>query len=128
MPAWIAWLISGISTAGFVAIWFATAHRELSRGRGNVENAVRQIKLHADAYPQVRDGPYGEAAMSAADTSRMIYRETVKGYNRIRRRTMNRIPALILGYPHIGEEVEPFADAFSVRKTCTDAVDTQKAE
>ena len=65
---------------------------------------------------ELDEGSTWEAAMSAADTSRMIYRETVKGYNRIRRRTMNRIPALILGYPHIGEEIEPFADAFGVKK------------
>lgn len=101
MPVWIAWLIAGISTAGFVAIWFSTAHRELLRGRQSVENAVRQIQLHVDACPQVRGGPYDETAMSALDTSRMIYRETVKGYNRIVRRPMNRIPALILGYPLI---------------------------
>lgn len=95
---WLAYLIAGISTAGFVAIWFVNAGKELSRAKQSMEVALRQLRLHQDAYPQVRDGPYARAADNARMTAHMIYLETVRGYEATRQRPMNRLPALLLGY------------------------------
>jgi hypothetical protein len=37
-------------------------------------------------------------------TSRMLYREAAKGYNRVLRKPMNRIPSLLLGFRTADEE------------------------
>lgn len=69
-----------------------------------MENSIRQVRLHTDAYQQVKSGPYEAAASGALATSRMIFRETLKNYEHTRKKPINRLPALLLGYPSIGEE------------------------
>lgn len=101
MPDWIAWGIAGISTAGLVTVWFVMAHRELARARQSVENAARQVRLHIDGRAQVRDGPYEAAAANSLNVSRSIYRESIKNYQSARRKLMNWLPALLLGYRNI---------------------------
>lgn len=100
---WLAYFIAGISTAGFVTIWFVTSGKEMARARRSVEGAMQQLQLQEDTYPQVRDGPHEKAAANSRETARMIYRETAKNYERTRRKPMNRLPALLLGYRPIPE-------------------------
>lgn len=94
----LAWFIAGISTAGFVTLWFMAAYRELENARQGIENARRQMLLHSELYPRVRDGPNEAAAQSSVDTTQMIYHEVVKKYEHIRRKPMNRIPAFVFRF------------------------------
>lgn len=103
----IGWITAVISTTAFVTLWFITANRELAQARQSVESAVRQVQLHKETYPQVRDGPYERAAANCLETSRMIYRETVKDYESIRQKPMNWIPAMILCYRQVEDGSEP---------------------
>ena len=98
MPVWIAWVIAGISTAGLVALWFVTAHRELLQAKRSVENSIRQISLHKDGYAEIYEGPYKGAATHSLNVSRTIYCEAVKNYEAVRYKPVNRLPAFLLGY------------------------------
>ena len=101
MPEWIAWFITGISTAGLVTVWFVSAYRELARAKQSVVNAIRQVRLHMDGQELVRGGPYEAAAVNSLSVSRLIYCEAVKNYETARYKPVNRLPALLLGYSAI---------------------------
>ena len=103
MTIWIPWLLAGVSTAGLMVIWFVSARRELARAKMSVENAIRQVKLHEDGCAQVCHGPYEAAAANSLSTSRLIYRETVKNYETVRNKLVNRLPALLFGYRTISK-------------------------
>ncbi len=98
MTVWIAWFLAGASTAGLLVIWFISAYRKLARAKQSVENAIRQVRLHADGFAQVCHGPYKAAAANSLSVSRLIYREAVKNYEAVRDKPVNRLPALVLGY------------------------------
>lgn len=100
----LAWFIAGISTAGFVTLWFIVAYHELANARQNIENARRQMLLHSTLYPSMRDGPNEAAAQSSVDTTQMIYHEVVKKYEHIRRKPMNRIPAFVFRFREVNSE------------------------
>ena len=104
MQNWIAWLIAGISTAGLVAFWFAAARNELLQARRSVEHAIRQVKLHMDGCAQACHGPHKAAAAHSLNISRSIYREAVKSYEKVCRKPVNRLPALLLGFGPITED------------------------
>ncbi len=103
MPDWIPWLIAGIYIAGLVIVWFAIARRELTQAMRNMENALRQVQLHIDGRAQVCGGPYEAAAIHSLNVSRLIYRETVKNYETVRNKLVNRLPALLFGYRTISK-------------------------
>ena len=107
MTVWIAWLLAGVSTAGLVTVWFVSAYRELARAKQNVKNAIRQVRLHVDGCAEVCYGPYAAAAANSLSISRAIYHEAVKNYHTIRRKPVNWLPALLLGYRTIKKTDEP---------------------
>lgn len=98
MPTLIACFIAGICVAGFLTIWFTTAYKELSAKRNSLSDLEEQLRLHEGLYAKTMDGPDARAAAGMLETSRMLYQEAAKGYNRILRRPMNRFPALLLGF------------------------------
>ena len=98
MSTLIACSIAGICVAGFVTIWFTTAHAELSAKRNNLAALDEQLRLHEGLYAQSRDGPDERSSARMLETSRMLCREAAKSYNRILRKPMNRIPALLMGF------------------------------
>lgn len=98
MPTLIACLIAGICLTGFLTIWFTTAHKELSVKQSNLADLEEQLRLHERLSGQTRDGPDAQSAAGMLETSRMLYHEAAKDYNRILLRPMNRFPALVLGF------------------------------
>ena len=103
MPTLIACFIAGICVAGFVKIWFTTAFKELSAKRNSFADLEEQLRLHERLYAQSRDGPDACASAGMLETSRMLCREAAKSYNRILRKPMNRIPALLMGFRAVKE-------------------------
>lgn len=95
---WLAYFIAGVSTTGFVSIWFMTSAKDLSHAKKDVEGALQQLQLQEDAYPQVQNGPYEKTAYHSLEIARLIVQETQKGYEQTRHKFMNRIPAFVLGY------------------------------
>lgn len=63
-----------------------------------VECAGRQIDFHTQTVSKTRDGPYEQAAANSLRTAERVYRETVKDYDKVRKKPINRFPAFILGY------------------------------
>jgi Tfp pilus assembly protein PilV len=98
VPTLIACFIAGICVAGFITLWFKTAHQELSAKHSSLTDLESQLHLHEQLAAQVRAGPDAQAAANMLETSRMLCREAAKGYNRVLRKPMNRIPALLMGY------------------------------
>lgn len=98
MPTLIAYFIAGICVAGFVAIWFTTAYKELSAKRNSLSDLEEQMRLHEKLSSQARDGPNAGAAAGMLEISRMLCREATKSYNRVLRKPANRLPALLMGF------------------------------
>lgn len=98
MPSFIAYFVAGFCGAGFVAIWFRSAYKELSAARNSLLDLERQIHLHERFFFLVREGPDAGAAASMLETSRMLYREAAKEYNRIISKPMNILPAFLMGF------------------------------
>ena len=98
MPTIIAWFIAGICVAGSVTIWVTSAYKELAAKRNSLVALEEQLRLHEGLYAQARDGPDSHASAGMLETSKMLRHEAAKSYNSIRRKPMNRIPALLLGF------------------------------
>lgn len=99
----IACIIAGICAAGFVTIWFVTAYAELSAKRKSLADLDEQLRLHEELYAQLRDRADAHPSAGMLETSRMLCREVSKSYNRILRKPMNRIPALLMGFRAVDE-------------------------
>lgn len=98
MPDLIACIIAGICLSGFVAIWLTTAYKELSAKRNGLIDLENQLHLHeqlASAALEDREALY---AFGMLKTSKMLYCEAAKSYNRFLRKPMNRMPALLMGF------------------------------
>ena len=106
MTTWIACLVAGVCAAGFVAIWFTTAYKELWEKRCSMEWLYDQLALHERLYAAARDGPDEKISESMLNTSRMLCSEGAKGYNRLIQKPMNRLPAWVLGFRPMREEFE----------------------
>ena len=98
MPNLIACFIAGICVAGFLTIWFKTACAELTAKQNSLTALEEQLRLHEGLYVQARDGPDARASAGMLETSRMLCCEAAKSYNTIRRKPMNRFPALLMGF------------------------------
>ena len=104
MPTFIACFIAGICAAGFVTIWFKTAYTELSVKQNCLADLEEQLRLHEGLYEQSMDGPDARSSAGMLETSRMLCREASKSYNRILRKPMNCVPALLMGFRAIEEQ------------------------
>jgi len=104
VPTFIACFIAGICVAGFVTIWFTTAYKELSKKQNSLADLEEQLLLHERLYLQAMDSPDAPFSTGMLETSRMLYREAAKSYNRILRKPMNRIPSLLMGFRTADEE------------------------
>ncbi len=104
MPTLIASFIAGICAIGFVAIWFKTAYAELSQKQNCLADLEEQLRLHEGLFAQAKDSSDMRSANKMMETSRMLCREASKSYNRILRKPMNRVPALLMGFRAVDEE------------------------
>ena len=93
----IAYLIAGVCVLGVVAIWFVTAHKELSTRRQNLK-----LLMHENACAQAR-GVAGELAIKMLKTNRMVYQQAVQNYNRLLKKPTYRLPALLMRFHFVDE-------------------------
>ncbi len=106
MPTFIACIIAGICLVGFVTIWLKTAYKELSAKRTGLIDLENQLILHEQLAFAAMDCPEALSAEGMLKTSRMLYREAAKGYNRILRKPTNRFPALVMGFRMAKENIQ----------------------
>lgn len=106
MAAILACYLAGISTAAFLTLWFVTSHRELARKKQEVMAAAEQVQMHRTHYVQERGSSNAQMAKRMLDTGRMIYVETVKGYNNCLKNPMYRFPGFVMGF-RLMPETEP---------------------
>lgn len=98
----IAYLIAGVCVLGVVAIWFVTAHKELSTRRQNLNSLCDQLLMHENACAQAR-GVAGELAIKMLKTNRMVYQQAVQNYNRLLKKPTYRLPALLMRFHFVDE-------------------------
>lgn len=98
MPTYIACFIAGICITGFVTNWFTTAYKELSVKRNSLTDLGDQLRLHKRLSSKAGNGPDALSAAKMLETSRMLCREAAKSYNRVLRKPVNRLPALLMGF------------------------------
>lgn len=107
MTAIIPNIIAGISTIAFLSLWFVTSYRELSHKKQEVVAAAEQVKMHRTLRLKECGSSNRQAAKRMLDTSYMIYMETVKGYNSVLKKPINRFPGFIMGFRLIPETKPP---------------------
>lgn len=95
MPTLITCFTAGICVTGFVTMWLTTAFKELSAKRNSLVDLEEQLHLHEGLCAQARDSADAHASARMLETSRVLCREAAKSYNTIRRKPMNRFPALL---------------------------------
>jgi len=98
MPTVISCFIAGICMTGFLTMWFSSAYKEMSFTRDILEDLEEQLRLHQLLFNQAKGSPDERAALNMLETSRMLFCEAAKGYNRILNKPMNRFPALLMGF------------------------------
>lgn len=98
MPTILACFVAGICIIGFITIWFTTAYQELHAKQLILYDVKKQMQMHQNLFSQSRDGPNEQAATSMLKTSQILYEEAKNSYNIIIKKTINRIPALIMGF------------------------------
>lgn len=94
----VAWIIAGCCVIGFIVVWFATVRKELLEKRRNLTGLREQLLMHKEASVQVRDGPDSKVAEKMLETNRRIYHEAAKSYNRLLKKPLNRLPALLMHF------------------------------
>ncbi len=94
----IACLIAAACSIGFIAIWFSTVYRELSDKRRCLYGLLEQLQLHKSASAQARDGPSHAVASRMLTLNQSIFRDATDNYNRLLKKPMNRLPALLMGF------------------------------
>lgn len=104
MTTGIACCVAVLCAAGFITIWFSTVYRELSEKRESLDGLWEQLQLHQSASAQARDGTEQEVARKMLATNRSIFLDALESYNALLRKSVNYIPALLLGFHPMSEE------------------------
>ena len=105
MPtATLGWFIAGICMAAFVTLWFAVSFKELSTMQKSLDTISEQVYMHRRLHMQERGGENDVEAQKILENKLMVYRESVKKYNVLLKRPINRIPAYIMGFHPVGKE------------------------
>lgn len=98
MATIIAYLIAGISTTGFLILWFWVARRELQEKHNMVESAANQLATCHKEYMLSRDGQEAMDAERIFLRSRDIYLQSVNLYNETLKRPWYGIPGFLMGF------------------------------
>lgn len=99
----IAYLIAGLSTAALLTLWFVIAYQRLALKKQGVVAAAEQVQMHRNLFRQARGGPDAKAAQRMFDTSRLLYEEAAKCYNKTLKKPIYRFPGLIMGFRLLAE-------------------------
>ncbi len=99
----IACVISIISTAAFIVLWFWVVHRELRARTDTVNSAVSQLAACRKNHLQTRGGPEEQDSKSILSRSLDIYHQSVMLYNQTLLKPWNRIPGFLMGFQPMKE-------------------------
>ncbi len=102
----LGWVIAGICLLAFIILWFSVSFRELSTKKKSLAVISEQVQVHRKLYLQERGGENDAAARNILENKLMVYREVERDYNALLKKTMNRIPAYIMGFHTTDKEIE----------------------
>lgn len=105
MQTLIAYIIAGFSFTALITLWFVIAYRELARKKREVIAAFEQVQLHNELHEQAQNSPNTHTAKKMLDTSRMIYTETVNGYNHCLKNIVYCFPGWVMGFRQISKHL-----------------------
>jgi len=94
----IPYLLAGVSTIAFIALWFWVAYQELVAKQKMVQSATDQLLACRKTYLQSKD----EAGEAESETilarSQDIYIQSITLYNQALKKPRNFIPGYIMGF------------------------------
>lgn len=94
----LGWFVAGICVTAFVTLWFIVSYKELSTMQKSLDTIREQVQIHRRLYMQERGGENDASAKKILENKLMVYKDTVKKYNALLKRPMNRIPGYIMGF------------------------------
>ena len=95
MPGWFGWLIAGISTVGFVSLWFWEVRRVLRSYRSMVLSAAGQLVSYRKRLAQAQQDA---VLLEVLRRSESIYRQAAGNYNETLHRPWIYIPGRLMGF------------------------------
>jgi len=102
----LGWFVAGICIVVLVTCWFVISFKELSIMKKRLEIMREQVQMHRRLYMQERGGENDLSAKNILENKLMVYRELEKDYIALIKKTMNRIPAYIMGFHSLDKEHE----------------------
>lgn len=102
MTAFITYFIAGSGTS-FLVLWIINSYQELSCKRKEVNVAQNQVQIHFNDNNQENESSNAEVTQRMLATSRMIYAETVRGYNAVLLSPKNHFFGLMMGFRKMSE-------------------------
>ena len=112
MPGWLGWLVAGVSTVGFVSLWFWEVRRVLRSYQSMVQSAAGQLM----AYRKMLLRSQQDAALKEIlRRSESIYRQAAEHYNTALCKAWAYFPGRLLGFRKAPEEL-PLPHAASSEK------------
>ena len=95
MPEWLGWLVAGISTVGFISLWFWEVRRVLRSFQSTVESAAGQLAAYRKRLAQAQQDA---ALQEVLRRSESIYRQAAGNYNETLHRPWIYIPGRLMGF------------------------------
>ena len=95
MPGWFGWLLAGISTVGFVSLWFWEVRRVLRNYRSMVQCAAGQL---VSCRKRLAQSQQDAALLEVLRRSESIYRQAAGNYNETLHRPWIYIPGRLMGF------------------------------
>ena len=95
MPGWFGWLLAGISTVGFVSLWFWEVRRVLRSYRSMVQCAAGQL---VSCRKRLAQSQQDAALLEVLRRSESIYRQVAEHYNTALCKSWAYLPGRLLGF------------------------------
>ncbi len=95
MPGWLGWLVAGVSTVGFVCLWFWEVRRVLRSYRSMVQSAAGQLMACRKRLAQSQQDA---ALKEVLRRSESIYRQAAEHYNTALCKLWAYLPGRLLGF------------------------------
>ena len=95
MPEWLGWLVAGISTVGFISLWFWEVRRVLRNYRSMVQCAAGQL---VSCRKRLAQSQQDAALLEVLRRSESIYRQAAGNYNETLHRPWIYIPGRLMGF------------------------------
>ena len=102
MPEWLGWLVAGISTVGFISLWFWEVWRVLRSFQSTVESAAGQLAAYRKRLAQAQQDA---ALQEVLRRSESIYQQAAEHYNTALRKPWAYLPGRLLGFRREPEDI-----------------------